>query len=114
MAVLDVLKISQVLRNLLNNAINHTTDGQTIYIAITNENGLKVSVNNPGAPIPEEKKTQIWERYYSIQHHGTRRQGTGIGLSIVSTILEAHGYSYGVDYQNGFNCFWFLANEKIQ
>ena len=113
-AALDVLKISQVLRNLLNNAINHTADGQTIYIIITNETGLKVSVNNPGAPIPEEKKTQIWERYYSSQHHGTRRQGTGIGLSIVSTILVAHGYSYGVDYQNGFNCFWFLVSENGQ
>jgi len=107
--VLDVMKISQVLRNLLNNAINHTAGGQTIYIriAISDMNDVKVSVNNPGPPIPEEKKSQIWERYYSSQHHGTRRQGTGIGLSIVSTILEAHGFNYGVDYQDGFNCFWF-------
>lgn len=110
---LDALKISQVMRNLLNNAINHTEDNETIVVKIELNDKIKVSVNNPGKPIPDEKKEMIWERYYSSQHKGTRKGGTGIGLSIVSTILDAHGYVYGVDYVDGFNCFWFEIDIKL-
>lgn len=103
----DALKISQVMRNLLNNAINHTADGETIIISALQTDKLRVMVSNPGKPIPLEKIDMIWERYYSSQHHGTRRQGTGIGLSIVKTILNAHGFPYGVFYEDGYNKFWF-------
>lgn len=103
----DALKISQVMRNLLNNAINHTADGETIIVSATQTDKLRVTVSNPGKPIPPEKIDMIWERYYSSQHKGTRRQGTGIGLSIVKTILEAHDFPYGVFYEDGYNKFWF-------
>lgn len=107
--LVDALKISQVMRNLLNNAINHTEDNETILVAISqHDGGVKVSVANPGKPIPSEKLGMIWERYYSSQHKGSRRQGTGIGLSIVSTILQAHGYSFGVGYEDNRNSFWFI------
>lgn len=104
----DVLKISQVMRNLLNNAINHTKDNQVILVSILKNNSkIRVTVSNPGKPIPEEKMKMIWERYYSSQHQGSRRQGTGLGLSIVSAVLDAHGFEYGVFYNNGHNTFWF-------
>jgi signal transduction histidine kinase len=106
----DALKISQVMRNLLYNAINHTKDGGTIVVAVA-ESGAncKVSVINPGEPIPEEERESIWERYQRSQHQGGRRQGTGIGLSIVSTILKAHDMRYGVDCMDGETIFWFAC-----
>lgn len=105
----DALKLSQVIRNLLNNAVNHTQDGGVIKVCMEKrEGGCKVSVINPGDPIPEEDRTLIWERYQRSQHEGARRQGTGIGLSIVSSILEAHGMTYGVDCGDRLTCFWFL------
>lgn len=111
---IDALKISQVIRNLLYNAINHTAGGETITVAIEKGgNGCRVSVSNPGEAIPEEDRGVIWERYQRGQHHGGRRQGTGIGLSIVSTILKAHGMPYGVDCKDGLTIFWFACPEEL-
>lgn len=104
----DALKISQVIRNLLYNAINHTDEGESITITMyETDSSVRVAVINPGAPIPEEERQQIWERYQRSQHQSGRRLGTGIGLSIVSTILDAHKMSYGVDCQGGMTSFWF-------
>lgn len=107
----DALKISQVVRNLLNNAINHTRDGETITVSVAKDGqGCLVRVVNPGEPIPEEDRAIIWERYQRSQHQAGRRQGTGIGLSIVKTILDAHGMICGVDCRDGLTCFWFRCS----
>jgi signal transduction histidine kinase len=104
----DAMKICQVMRNLLNNAVNHTADGGNISVVIEKvNNNIRVSVVNPGEPIPEEDRTIIWERYQRSQHHGGRKKGTGIGLSIVSTYLKAHGMYYGVDCKEVLTTFWF-------
>lgn len=91
----DAMKICQVMRNLLNNAINYTIDGGTISVVIDkSSNKIRVSVINPGEPIAEEDRTIIWERYQRSQHHDGRKKGTGIVLFIVSTFLKAHGMLY--------------------
>ncbi|SCP95395.1 Signal transduction histidine kinase [Anaerobium acetethylicum] len=104
----DAMKICQVMRNLLNNAINHTADGGMIDVVIEKlSNKTRVSVINPGEPIPAEDRAIIWERYQRSQHHGGRNKGTGIGLSIVSTFLKDHDMHYGVDCEDGLTTFWF-------
>lgn len=104
----DPLKMSQVLRNLLYNAINHTPEGEEIIVSVTKRSSLwRLSVANPGEPIPEADRQIIWERYQRSQHQSGRHMGTGIGLSIVSTILAAHHMEYGVDCANGQTIFWF-------
>lgn len=125
----DALKMSQVMRNLLNNAINHTPENEEIFIRLIPDPAAcpespagaqacrmdtaipccLVEVVNPGEPIPVEDRTIIWERYQRSQHQSGRRLGTGIGLSIVSTILKAHDMPYGVDCKDGYNIFWFLC-----
>lgn len=109
-AYLDALKISRVVRNLLCNALNHTENKEEIIVRLQNrKEGCLVEVKNPGNPIPEEERDLIWERYQRSQHQGGRREGTGIGLSIVSTVLKAHGMPYGVDYQDHMTVFWFAT-----
>lgn len=104
----DALKMSQVLRNLLYNAINHTPSHGTIHLYLTEKDGkIRLSVCNPGDPIPEEDRAIIWERYKRSQHHSGRKLGTGIGLSIVSSILTAHQMEYGVECKDGYTIFWF-------
>lgn len=110
----DPLKMSQVLRNLLNNAINHTENGQTITVSLVRKAAsVRVLVTNPGEPIPEAEAQLIWERYKRIQHQGGRREGTGIGLAIVSTILKAHNLKYGVTSGAHYNCFWFAFDHAL-
>ena len=103
-----------VLRNLLYNAINHTPEGDTITVSLESKGShtVRLSVTNPGTPISEEDKKIIWERYQRSQHQSGRRMGTGIGLSIVSTILNAHGMKYGVDSDEKGTSFWFEITES--
>ncbi len=104
----DALKICQVLRNLLNNGVNHTPDGGLIRVVISKRGAsAHVAVINPGEPISAEDYELIWEKYHRSQHHGGRNKGTGIGLSIVKTILDAHGLPYGVSCDGGLTEFWF-------
>ncbi len=109
----DPLKLSQVMRNLLYNAINHTPEGGTITVWLkAGEHSFRLEVQNPGDPIPEADRKLIWERYQRSQHHSGRNLGTGIGLSIVKTILEAHGMEYGVECDEGETVFWFGGNKR--
>ena len=106
----DALKISQVIRNLLYNALNHTQEGLMVRAEIKEvPQGILVAIKNESPPIPEEERELIWERYQRSQHQGGRNEGTGLGLSIVSAILQAHEMPYGVDYEEGCNRFWFCC-----
>ena len=62
------------------------------------ENGLvRVSVFNTGTPIPEEAIPNLWTKFYKVDKARTRAYGgTGIGLSIVKAIMDAHNQQYGV------------------
>lgn len=113
----DALKMSQVIRNLLYNALNHTENKKEVIVSLkAGDDGCLVEVKNPGNPIPEEERELIWERYQRSQHQAGRREGTGLGLSIVSTILKAHCMVYGVDYQDQMTVFWFrtLKDKKTK
>ena len=69
---------------------------------------VRVKVFNSGNPIPEEDIDKIWVKFYKVDKARTREYGgSGIGLSIVKAIMEAHHQKCGVDnYDNGV-CFWF-------
>lgn len=106
----DELKISQVVYNLVNNAITYAGKDKTVIVRQTQyENKVKLEVIDHGEGIPQEKLKEIWDRYYKVDKDHKRAQiGTGLGLSIVKTILEMHKAEFGVksDVNNG-STFWF-------
>lgn len=106
----DELKLSQVVYNLVNNAMTHTGEDKKITITQTLDQGfVRIDVSDTGNGIPQDKIKDIWERYYKVdKEHKRGYQGTGLGLSIVKNILELHRGYYGVHSQEGIGTtFWF-------
>ncbi len=81
-----------LLRNLIDNAVRHTQPGTSVWVNITNQQGLAcLSVNDNGPGIPEAELARVTERFY--RPIGTSASGSGLGLSIVNRIAEIHGAS---------------------
>ena len=112
----DELRVEQVLRNYLSNALNHVENERVIDIRVVEnkESGkVRISVFNTGKQIPKEELTQIWNKFYKVDKARTREYGGhGIGLSIVKAIMESFHQEYGVEnYENGV-AFWFELDLK--
>ena len=108
--VADRLKISQVVYNLVNNAVNYAGEDKTVSLRQELRQGrVRVSVTDQGEGIPPDKLQDIWDRYYKVDREHRRAQvGTGLGLSIVKNVLDLHGGAYGVISQLGQgSTFWF-------
>lgn len=106
----DEIKLSQVVYNLVNNAINYTGDDKKVVLKqILEDDFVKIEVIDTGDGIEEDKINDIWERYYKGEKSHKRAQvGTGLGLSIVKNVVDLHGGQYGVDSIVGKgSTFWF-------
>ena len=88
----DFDKVSQVLTNLLDNAIRYTSEGDRITItAGGTERNVTIEVTDTGTGIRPEHQQRIFERFYKVDESRTRGQhGTGLGLYIVKSIIERH------------------------
>lgn len=105
----DEFKIEEVLTNYLTNAMNHLGGEHNIRIwSEVMGDAAKIHVYNNGNPIPEEDLPNLWTKFYKVDKARTRAYGgSGIGLSIVKAIMEAHHQQYGVaNCEDGVE-FWF-------
>ncbi len=96
----DREKLGQVLGILLNNALKFTPEGGTITLcADTSADRIfTLSVTDTGIGIREEHRQKVFEKFFQVDSSKTRRfEGTGIGLSIAKSIVEAHGGYITVD-----------------
>ncbi len=114
----DESKLSQVIYNLINNAINYTGSDRKITVRLFRKGeNARVEIVDTGIGIPVDQLDAVWERYYKIDRsHKRAAVGTGLGLSIVKNVLELHKAAYGVDSIVGKgSTFWFelpLSNEN--
>lgn len=89
----DPEKIERILLNLLSNAVKFTSPGGQIVVTIENgDDNICVKVVDTGRGIPEDRLHSIFERFVQIDKSLTRdHEGSGIGLSLVKTLVELHG-----------------------
>ena len=90
----DGLRLRQVLDNLLGNAVKYTPAGGRIEVAVARDPaaGVTLTVADTGIGIPEEERGRLFERFFRAStavRSGIR--GTGLGLAVTRTIVEAHG-----------------------
>lgn len=111
----DESKISQVFYNLLINAINYSHENKEIIVKQkTFENEVRVDVIDNGEGIDKEDLSKIWDRYYKVdKNHKRSFSGSGIGLSIVKSIMTLHKTKYGVDSEKDKGSdFWFYLKKS--
>lgn len=110
----DKSKINQVVYNLINNAINYTGDDKTVTIRLTEEEkDYLVEIIDTGKGISTKEIKYIWDRYYKQEkNHKRNVVGSGVGLSIVKTILIRHNFEYGVtSKKNKGTTFYFKISK---
>ena len=88
----DERRLTQVLNNLISNAIKYSPDGGEIVVtgSVQREHVL-LSVSDPGIGIPEHQKDRIFQKFSRLDNALSRRtEGTGLGLYLTKAIVEAH------------------------
>ncbi|MBN8582064.1 MAG: HAMP domain-containing histidine kinase, partial [Anaerolineae bacterium] len=100
---LDSGKIAIVLGNLLKNAITFTNEGGEIVVrGEKHDDYVKVSVKDNGIGIPATDLSHVFDRFYQVEDHLTRRHGgMGLGLSVAKVMVEMHGGRIWVDSEEG-------------
>jgi signal transduction histidine kinase len=109
---IDAQRISQVLLNLLENAVDHTTKGDSIEVSARQQKGwVEISVADTGEGIPAEDLPNVFERFYRVDKSRARATGgRGLGLTITKYLVEAHGGRIEVQSKPGKGSrFWFTV-----
>jgi len=108
---IDREAVSQALINLVNNAIKYSADHRRIRIAaLRSGDQVRLSVSDSGIGIAKAEHRKIFEKFYRAEHslvHETK--GSGLGLSLVQHIMDAHGGSVDVDSAPGRGSTFTLA-----
>ena len=103
--VAEKKRLSQVLINLLTNAIKFTTKGSIRLGYEIHGKMLYFYVADTGCGFPESQKQKVFERFVRLD---SAKPGTGLGLAICRTIVEKMGGCIGVESEEGKgSCFWF-------
>lgn len=106
----DIVKLGQVIYNLINNAINYCGDDHKVIVKqICKNQEVRIEFIDHGEGIEEDQIPYIWDRYYKVDKtHVRSKVGSGLGLSIVKSVLELHEAEYSVISKlHEGTIFWF-------
>jgi len=96
----DRARMSQVLENLISNALKFTPAGGSIVVRVTRDaTGVSCAVADTGVGIPPEELPHLFERFWQARRY--RRGGAGLGLAIARGVVEAHGSALTVESEPG-------------
>ncbi|MBQ7061584.1 MAG: HAMP domain-containing protein [Clostridia bacterium] len=106
----DSTRITQVLHNLVDNAVKYAPENGWLKIECRPERHIvRVLVSNNGPEISKEDLPHLFDRFYKAEkaHTPSGTSGTGLGLSIAKLIIDQHSQEIGASSQNGVTCFSF-------
>lgn len=99
---IDPVRVEQVLRNLLDNAVKFTPPAGTIEISAARlDDAVVVAVRDDGPGIPPEYHERVFERFFRVEREGRSAGGAGLGLAICKRFVELHGGWIAVDARTG-------------
>jgi heavy metal sensor kinase len=102
-AEIDPDRMHQIVMNLLINAVQHNPDGCPLHVVLREANAdIEIEVADEGTGIPAEHLPHVFARFYRVDKSRSRAQGgAGLGLSIVQSLVEAHGGTIHVSSRPG-------------
>jgi signal transduction histidine kinase len=114
----DPDRISQVLNNLLDNAVRHSPPQSIVTVLVNSkEDGIECSVSDSGAGIPAKNLPFIFDRFYRVETSRDRISGgTGLGLAIARVLVTAHGgriSAQSIEGRGTTITFWLPRNSSI-
>ncbi|WP_227006387.1 sensor histidine kinase [Rufibacter latericius] len=111
---MDEYKFSQVVNNLFSNAIKFTEDDGVIAIDLTERDGsVLITVQDDGVGIPEKFQGELFEKFTRARRPGLRGEPTtGLGMSIIKTIVEWHGGTIRFESEEGKGSTFYIELPK--
>ncbi len=112
---IDTDKLTQVIDNIISNALKYSPDGGNIRFGIIVKNDLlQVMVSDDGMGIPSENVNRIFDRFYRVDRARARSMGgTGLGLAIAREMIEAHGGKIWAESEEGRGTTIFFTLEIL-
>jgi len=120
---IDTDKMTQVIDNILNNAIKYSPDGGKITVSMkTTDDQMILSISDQGLGIPKQDLPRIFDRFYRVDRARSRAQGgTGLGLAIAKEIIKQHNgfiwakseYGKGSTFSSGNSFYLETPKKKI-
>ena len=107
----DEEALRQAIGNLVDNAVAHSDEGGVVRVGLARAGEVvRIAVQDTGSGIPADAVERVFERFYRVDAARSRaRGGTGIGLSIVKHVAQAHGGSVAVESEVGVGSTFTLA-----
>ena len=97
----DRTLLTQLLQNLVGNALKYTESGEVRISAACEDHSLTLKIEDTGVGISQDKLGRIFDEYYQVGPQGTKRLGVGLGLAIVREVTRLLGYSIAVTSELG-------------
>lgn len=117
-ADVDGTKIAIVFSNLVKNALQFTDEGGHVTIKVEEDSGfMKISVTDDGIGIPAKDLPRIFDRFFQVEEHLTRRYGgMGLGLSVSKSLVELHGGRIWAESEvgKGTTVVFLLPVDKVE
>ncbi|PAT02555.1 hypothetical protein CI105_00955 [Candidatus Izimaplasma bacterium ZiA1] len=112
----DMKLIKRVISNFITNAVKYTPEKEKISVIVkNNEDEVIFEIRNYGTSIDEKLLKNIWMPFFRVEHQESSRlktKGTGIGLFLVSEILKAHEFDFGIEnIENGISAYFVIPKK---